>query len=109
MARFSLCYNPQFEGMRAEYVKGVGVKLNRFSQFLGSRPWFAGDRITYVDFLMYEMLDEHKVLEPSILDGYKNLQDFCARVEELPRIKAFIKSPKFIKYPLNNRMASFGG
>jgi glutathione S-transferase len=65
--------------------------------------------LTFVDFLMYEMLDEHKVLEPKILEGYPALEKFQERIESLPRIAKYIKSPRFIKYPLNNRMASFGG
>lgn len=58
---------------------------------------------------MYEVLDQHKVLEPLALTNFKNLEDFNSRIEELPRIAAYMNSSEFIKYPLNNPMASFGG
>ena len=31
-------------------------------------------QITYPDFHLYEMLDHHKALEPSLLDGMDNLK-----------------------------------
>jgi len=105
----SMCYSPDFDSTKGEYLKNVSPKLARFSKFLGDRPFFAGNEVTYVDFLMYDMLDQHKLLEPTIISSWKNLEQFCDRIESLPKIKEFMASSKFIKYPLNNKMASFGG
>ncbi|CAL8088609.1 unnamed protein product [Orchesella dallaii] len=106
----SMCYSPDFETKKPVYLSEVlPVKLKRFSAFLGDNLYFAGKNITFADFLMYEALDEHKVLEPTCLKSYKNLEDFVDRIENLDRIKEYLKSGRFIKYPLNNKMASFGG
>ncbi|OXA37066.1 glutathione S-transferase Mu 5 isoform X2 [Folsomia candida] len=104
-----MCYDKNFDTVKKEYPARVGPKLARFSAFLGDKPWFAGNELTYVDFLMYEMFDQHKLLDPSILSKFGNLEQFMTRVEALPRIAEFMKSPKFVKYPLNNRHALFGG
>ncbi|XP_034028125.1 glutathione S-transferase Mu 1-like [Thalassophryne amazonica] len=90
-----------------EYLKSLPDKLKAFSDFLGDRSWFAG-KLTFVDFIMYELLDQHKMLEPKCLDDYKNLSDFLGRFEDLEKIKAYMKSEKFIRTPVNNRMAKWG-
>ncbi|OXA56303.1 glutathione S-transferase Mu 1 [Folsomia candida] len=106
---YPLCYNPEFHSLKPAYLTNAALKLARFSKYLGDMAWFAGDKLTYVDFLMYEIFDEHKLLEPTILSAFPNLEEFQARFEALPKIAEFIASPKFIKYPINNRMATFGG
>ncbi|XP_019643930.1 PREDICTED: glutathione S-transferase Mu 5-like isoform X1 [Branchiostoma belcheri] len=104
-----LSYNPQFDELKPKYIKDVYNVIKQFSQFLGSNPWFAGDKITFVDFPMYELLDQHRILEPTLLDDFQNLKDFLARFEALPKIAAYMKSDRFLSHPINNPMAKFGG
>ncbi|XP_053562751.1 glutathione S-transferase Mu 4 [Bombina bombina] len=102
-----IAYNPKFEELKGPYLEKLPAALARFSNFLGDRSWFAGEKITYVDFVMYDVLDQHKMLEPSCLQTFQNLQDFLARFEALPPIAAYIASPRFMKTPINNRMAAW--
>jgi len=105
-----LCYSPDFADKKDGYLTGVlPTKLKRFSDFIGDRPYFAGNDVTFADFLMYEALDQHKLLDPTCLKNYPKLEAFVERIEKLDKIAAFLKSPKYISYPLNNKMASFGG
>lgn len=69
---------------------------------------FLFKQISYVDFIIYELLDEHLQLDKNFLNDVKNLQAFLKRFEELEPIKKYRASPKFIKSPINNRMALFG-
>nr|XP_020032558.1 glutathione S-transferase Mu 1-like isoform X2 [Castor canadensis] len=39
-----LCYNPDFEKLKPEFLEGLPEKMKLYSQFLGKRPWFAGDK-----------------------------------------------------------------
>ncbi|XP_051890644.1 glutathione S-transferase Mu 1-like [Pristis pectinata] len=103
-----LSYNPDFEKLKPDYLKNLPVLLKQFSDFLGERPWFAGDKITFVDFLMYELFDEHRVFEPKCLDDFKNLKEFITRFEALEKIAAYMKSDRFMKGPFNNKMAKWG-
>jgi glutathione S-transferase len=103
-----LCYSPDFENLKENYLADLPGKLKQFSDFLGDNPWFAGQNLTYVDFTIYEGLDHHRTLEPNALNNFKNLQDFVNRFESLEKIAAYMKSPKFIKDRINNRMAKFG-
>ncbi|XP_047485308.1 glutathione S-transferase Mu 4-like [Penaeus chinensis] len=96
-------YNTQ----KKEYLDNLPGTLKMFSNFLGNRKWFAGESLTFVDFLMYELLDIHLELDASCLASSQNLSDFHKRFEELPAIKKYMASPRFIKKPLNGPMALF--
>ena len=38
-------------------------------------------QLTYVDFLVYDVLDMHRIFEPKCLDAFPNLKDFISRFE----------------------------
>ena len=58
---------------------------------------------------MFELMDVHSILEPSILNDFPNLKAYHARIQALPKIAAYMKSSKFIAWPLNAPFAFFGG
>lgn len=102
-----LCYNKDYEKIKEDYFANVKDKLRQFDAFLGDKPWFAGDNITICDFPMYELLDQHKLMKPGILDDYPHLAKFVERFENLPKIKAYMASNKFMAGPINNKVAGF--
>lgn len=103
-----VCYNPDFEKKKPEYLEALPEKMKLFSQFLGKRPWFAGDKITFVDFIAYDVLDQHRVFEPKCLEAFPNLKDFISRFEGLKKISAYMKSSRFLPTPIFSKMASWG-
>jgi len=103
-----LCYNPDFENLKDGYLTDLDTKLGQYSKFLAKKTWFAGESLTFVDFVMYELIDQHKFLAPACLKKFPNLEEFQTRFEELPKIAAYMKSSAFMKTPLNNKMAKFG-
>ncbi|XP_030639849.1 glutathione S-transferase Mu 3 [Chanos chanos] len=102
-----LCY-ADHDRLKAGYLEKLPQTLKEFSAFLGDRKWFAGDKITFVDFIMYELLDQHRMFEPKCLDDFKNLREFLDRFEGLEKIAAYMKSSRFMKTPVNNKMAKWG-
>ncbi|XP_043198432.1 glutathione S-transferase Mu 4-like [Amphibalanus amphitrite] len=103
-----LCYSADFEKLRPEYIKTALVTIGRFSKFLGEKDWLVGEKPTVVDFLFYELLDCHRILEASLLKTFDNLVRYVKRFEDLPRIKAYMASDRFMRAPLNNTIATFG-
>uniref|UniRef100_A0A2K6M1M4 Glutathione S-transferase n=2 Tax=Rhinopithecus bieti TaxID=61621 RepID=A0A2K6M1M4_RHIBE len=103
-----VCYSPDFEKLKPEYLEGLPTMMQHFSQFLGKRPWFVGDKITFVDFLAYDVLDLHCIFEPKCLDAFPNLKDFISRFEGLEKISAYMKSSRFLPKPLYTRVAVWG-
>ncbi|XP_049736120.1 glutathione S-transferase Mu 1 isoform X1 [Elephas maximus indicus] len=103
-----VCYSPDFEKLKPQYLEGLPDKMRLFSEFLGKRPWFAGDKITFVDFLAYDILDLNRIFEPKCLDAFPNLKDFIARFEGLKRISAYMKSSHFLPSPIYTKAALWG-
>ncbi|XP_052679113.1 glutathione S-transferase Y1-like [Crassostrea angulata] len=92
-----LCYNKDYEKIKDDYFANVKDKLRQF----------AGDSITICDFPIYELLDQHRLMKPGILDDYPNLTKFVERFENLPKIKAYMASDKFMARPVNSNLAMF--
>lgn len=93
------------EKLKPGYLEQLPGKLKLFSNFLGDRKWFAGEKVlpglprglrglgkgfvltvsplcpqlTFVDFLMFDVLDQNRIFEPKCLEPYKNLKDFMDR------------------------------
>uniref|UniRef100_A0A8C6QZJ3 Glutathione S-transferase, mu 6 n=1 Tax=Nannospalax galili TaxID=1026970 RepID=A0A8C6QZJ3_NANGA len=96
------------EKQKPEFLQGLPEKLKLFSEFLGKRPWFAGNKITYADFLVYDVLDQHRVFESKCLDAFPNLKDFMARFEGLKKISTYMKTNCFLPLPVYLREAMWG-
>ncbi|KAF7484875.1 Hypothetical predicted protein [Marmota monax] len=118
-----VCYSPDFvshllttptptgldlEKLKPEYLERIPEALKLFSQFLGKKPWFVGDKITFVDFLAYDLLDLHRIFHPKCLDEFSNLKDFVSRFEGLKKISAYMKSSRFLPKPLYTKVATWG-
>ncbi|XP_044800516.1 glutathione S-transferase Mu 1-like isoform X1 [Bubalus bubalis] len=106
MAR--ICYSPDFEKLKPGYLKEIPGRMKLFSVFLGKRCWFAGNKLTYVDFLAYDILDLQRIFEPRCLDEFPNLKDFLTRFEGLKKISAYMKSSRFLPGPLFMKLAVWG-
>jgi len=92
-----------------EYKKAAPEKLKEFNSWLHDkkRKWVAGDKLTYVDFYMYELLDQNRILQPNIFEAYPALAAHIQQFEALPKIAEYRKSPLYIERPLNNPQAQF--
>ncbi|XP_071043426.1 glutathione S-transferase Mu 2 isoform X2 [Parasteatoda tepidariorum] len=104
----SIAYNEDFAKLKVDYLKNLPLSLQQFADFLGKKSWFAGDRLTYVDFLVYEVLDQHLVLDPDCLKQFPSLEGFLKEFKGLPTIEKYMNSPDFLSFPLNGDMAYFG-
>lgn len=169
------------EKLKPGYLEQLPGKLKLFSNFLGDRKWFAGEKVpqgprrgaggaeeevcpphwssscppppcpqlTFVDFLMFDVLEQNRIFEPKCLEPFKNLKDFMERFgvsgspprspqehpgvevgglswwdgsltlpllcrvpppppQALEKVAAYMKSSRFLKMPINNKMAKWG-
>ncbi|KAM6192115.1 glutathione S-transferase 2-like [Sarcoramphus papa] len=102
-----LCYNPDFEKLKPAYLEQLPGKLRELSRFLGSRPWFAGEKLTFVDFVAYDVLDQHLMFVPECPELQGNLGRFLQRFEALEKISAYMQSGRFMKTPIFWRTAQW--
>ena len=88
--------------------ENVVPQLELLDPFLGTNEWFAGSKLTYVDFLAYEVLDWFRLFSPESVNKYENLSNFLNRFENLPPITAYKNSLEFISWPLFGPIAKWG-
>ncbi|CAD7680859.1 unnamed protein product [Nyctereutes procyonoides] len=67
-------------------------------ELVGRKPHTRASKLTFVDFLTYDVLDQNCMFEPKCLDEFPNLKAFMCRFE----------SDRFLKMPINNKMALWG-
>lgn len=103
------CYNPDFENIKAEFVRNVPAQLKLFSAFLGDRKYLAGDDITYVDFMAYDTFDFYRLLIPTVLNDFPNLKAYEDRIENLPELQNYLQSSTYKTWPIFGPVAYFGG
>ena len=99
--------------------------LTRFVEKTGGE-WFAGEGLTIADFKAWEVLDEHRLLIPGCLDGFKTLSRlqklisilirifsttsfrFMEKFESLPNIKSYLCDPRYKQFPIWSARATYG-
>jgi len=105
--KFVYSSKTEFDSSKDTYRTNLGKKLENFSKFLGSHKWFAGETLTYVDFLLYELFEINRMMFTDCLDEFDNLKEFQDRFEALEPIKNYLSSSRYIKHPVNGPMASY--
>ena len=83
--------------------------LARYNKLMSAHDFVAGSTLTYVDFMLWEVLDHFRLFEPSVFDGMDHLLAFMTRFRSLPPIAAYLNSEMFNKFPCYNRMAKWRG
>jgi glutathione S-transferase len=100
-----LVYNEKYEELRADFVKSIPDLLKPWSDYLGSKQFLAGGSVTYVDFLVADILNIYSLFEPTSLATFPNLSAYVQRVEDLPRVAEFLKSGKYQRRPVFGPLA----
>merc|ERR1711948_234798 len=58
------CSADQFEEKKAEFVEKLPHRIEEVAKFIGAGPYALGEKITYVDFLALEWLDNIAAFSP---------------------------------------------
>ena len=103
-----LVFTPTYDTDKLKYPELVKAKLALFDKLLGKRPFLAGDRVTWLDFVLYESVDVNSLFVPGILDDFSNVLEFKARIESLDGIAAYRESGRFKAWPVTAGPANWG-
>jgi len=106
-----LCYGADFETKKSAYIDALPTRTEKLSKLLGAGNYLCGDKIAFMDFVLFELLERLQSLVPDCISAHKNLVAFHARVLALPAIAKYRSSPSFkkIETRFNGRAAQFGG
>merc|ERR1712212_199389 len=95
---------------RVEYCENtLKPQLKQLNAFMANNKFVAGETLTYVDFMFWEIMDHMYRFDQTLFDGLDHLLAFKTAFETLPKVKAYITSPNFMVGPCNNKMAKWGG
>ncbi|XP_028613105.1 glutathione S-transferase Mu 6-like isoform X1 [Grammomys surdaster] len=73
--------------VKARVLEGPPRPAEALLRVPGIVAMFAGNkvqRVTFADFFVYDVLDQHQMFEPKCLDAFLNLMDFVACFEVMP-------------------------
>lgn len=105
-----LCYRPGFEDNKTAFFdKTFPTKMERFNQYMSDKEWISGETLTYVDFMFCEILDHVRLMQPGCYDKYENINRYLEKFFKMEKIASYRASDRFKKYPINNKMANWGG
>ncbi|XP_018652834.1 glutathione S-transferase 26 kDa [Schistosoma mansoni] len=81
-----IAYNKEFETLKVDFLNQLPGMLKMFEDRLSHNTYLNGDKVTHPDFMLYDALDVN-----------------------LPPIKNYLNSNRYIKWPLQGWSATFGG
>ncbi|XP_072142947.1 glutathione S-transferase-like [Dermacentor andersoni] len=93
------------EGLKS-YAENVKDMLEPWAKHLAGLKWVLGDRLTYVDFLLYEGLDWHRVFKPDAVQQYPEIVQYPERFEQLSNLKEYFASDEYKEWPIMGPLRS---
>jgi len=88
-----------------EYVKTIPEKLATLETFLaknkGGKGYCVGDHVSFVDYTLFDLLDNLLVLAPTCLDTLPTLKGFHDRFAKRDKLAKFRATERFTKMPIN--------
>jgi glutathione S-transferase len=95
----------QYDQEKDNYIKALPEKLAVFETHLkknhNGQGFFVGDKISFIDYQMFDILDNHLLLAPHSLDAFPALKAFHGRIAAHDKIAKYRASDEFKKMPVN--------
>nr|XP_039261475.1 glutathione S-transferase 2-like [Styela clava] len=102
-------YSPDLYQKLEELRKNQVAKISVMEKYLKGKKYLLGEKLSFLDFALYEAYDHHRLFFTDIFDPCPNIQQYMKRFESLERIAAYFNSDRYSKFPVNGQIASWGG
>lgn len=105
-----LCYNTNdFETDKVAYRKEqLAPILKEFDQWLSENAYVVGSKLTYSDFILFEILEGNTKMFPDLLKDYPHLNKYHQTIGNLKGVKEYLASDR-MPTTFNGPMAKWGG
>ena len=98
-----------FQKELVELATSLHTYLEVLEKYLQPNHWLTGEKLSYVDFLAYEIIDWYRELvQKDCLSKYTKLSAYMKRFEGLDRLKDYLASDAYRKDAIFGPFASFG-
>jgi glutathione S-transferase len=95
----------QYDTEKDNYIKSIPEKLAVFEKFLKKNNdgtgFFVGSQISFVDYTIFDLLDNLLVLSPTSLDTFPLLKAFHGRISTHEKLARYRQTDAFKKLPIN--------
>jgi glutathione S-transferase len=96
----------EYEAEKDNYIaKILPGKLELLEKYLktnhGGAGFFVGSKISFVDYNIFDLLDNFLILSAKSLDAFPTLKGFHGRMAAREKIKKFRETPEFKSMPVN--------
>ncbi|XP_060678265.1 glutathione S-transferase P-like, partial [Hemiscyllium ocellatum] len=94
-----------YETGKEAFIKSLPTELKCFENILkknnGGKNFLVGNKISFADYNLVDVLSNLEVLSPGCLEGTPVLKAYHDRVISRPKLKAFLESDAHKKLPIN--------
>ncbi|KAG0437174.1 hypothetical protein HPB47_017566, partial [Ixodes persulcatus] len=87
------------------YEDKLDEVLEPWAVHLEGRQWVLGYRLTYVNVLLYEELDWHRLLKTDVFKNYPILDAYVRKFEDLTNLKTYFQSHMYYRFPIFGPLA----
>ena len=102
-------YSDVYEQFATDTLPKYLDSFESYLQHNGHEKYFVGNRLSLVDFVLYELLWQMTLMVPQSITKSKRptLLAFIKHFESIPQIAAYTESENYIEHPINSPWASF--
>ncbi|XP_064484954.1 glutathione S-transferase 2-like [Ornithodoros turicata] len=101
-------FSLDFDLSQKKYMALLPQTLEPYAKYFTDKKWVLGERISYVDFMMYETLDWIRIFSENGFRDMAPLIAYCDRFETLPTIRGYRSSNGFVNWPIFGPLAKWG-
>ncbi|KAK2108912.1 Glutathione S-transferase Mu 3 [Saguinus oedipus] len=83
-------YNTDHEKLKPQYLGQLPGQLKQCSMFLGEILMVCSGKLIFVDFPIYDVLDQNRMFESKCLDEFPQMKAFMCRLEVLEKTAAYM-------------------
>ncbi|CDQ75741.1 unnamed protein product, partial [Oncorhynchus mykiss] len=93
----------EYDTGKDQYIKDLPNHLDKFEAVMAKNKtgFLVGNKPSFADYGLFEVLLNHLVLCSSCLDTSPSLKSFVEKMSARPKIKAFLSSDAYKKLPIN--------
>ncbi|ESO09544.1 hypothetical protein HELRODRAFT_168545 [Helobdella robusta] len=94
-----------YELGKEPFIQKLPESFKYFEKYLSmnhnGKAYFVGEKVSFLDYDVFDLLDDLLVLSPTCLDSFPLLKAFHKRFADKPKLHAYRETEEFKKMPIN--------